>query len=964
MYSKVFVKRIGAAVLSLTMAVSLLPFARAAAPIVDESYYGTLDYYGALTEGSVVKSYRLNGNTDLADIGSYTQVNNLTDRTEPVIDGDRVTFHLTDDSLKNFYFEGKTDKPFREMPFLISISYKMNGVETDAEDMAGQTGLAEITLDVKPNPLASAYQRNNFALEAAAVLKDSDLLSIEAPGGQLQKVGDLVTALYLVLPGETRSFTLRVGAESFSFPGFTFMIQPATLAQLDQIKELKEAKEELEGAARDLSDSMDAILTSLEGMDTDLRQTSAGLDRLDRARSIISSGKAAVYDQADRTLASLTDLTESLKPVVEHIKTGKEAMAESTRQLVVLTENVDGLRPELQDLQTDLADLQTDVNSLHTTLELLQSDGFSAEAQLGILSRDLGSMNEHLDGFKTDVDRIAENLNALSRDLDEVREDLETLQSDLQRLSARTGTLRSSVSSLKGLDVKLDTIDAIPIGETSYSPAEIRQAKVLMDGIPATETTERVPGIYDICVALGYDDSGHLLLLNKELALTQFILNNAEAITMAIVQSNPEQSAAMEQGIDEAMAQALPAAAAQVTAQKMAALYPDLDPDSEAYAAAYQAVYQAVLADEDFQAQVRAQVVDGAEAQALSQSGLDQEERAQMLSLLHYQWDTGVNVSQQLDNLDALNGYISAGNAKLADFNRNLASLTNATASLLQALEDLMNHVDKNSVDNIQGLLADTQNLLNSSQNALRDTRSMLDTAGYTLTDTQALLETARTLIGHLTSYDIQSLNQHTNSLFDTGLRTAEKLDGIVAQTTLLSQTITDYEPDAQAALDDASRQVSNAVALLEDLNTFSKSLEDLLQTAGQDLDQGAATSLRGLSSTLRRMADGLGTTSTVRRAKDTITRLVEDKWEAYTGGENNLLNMDSQAEMVSLTSPENPAPNTITLVLRSQEIKTGEEAEETRSGGDEDQGLEKPGFWGRVGRMFHDFAAIFTGDD
>lgn len=963
MYSKAYLKRIGAAALSLALAVSLLPMVRAADPIVDESYYGTLDYYGALTEGSVVKSYRLNGNTDLADIGSYTEVNNLTDRTEPVIEGDRVTFHLTDDSLKSFYFEGKTDKPFREMPFLISISYRMNGVETDAGDMAGQTGLAEITLDVRPNPLASAYQRNNFALEAAAVLKDSDLLSIEAPGGQLQKVGDLDTALFLVLPGETRSFTLRIGAEDFSFPGFTFMIQPATLAQLDQIKELKEAKEELEDAAKDLSDSLDTILTSLEGMDGDLRRTAAGLEQLDRARATISSGKARVYDKADRTLASLTDLTESLRPAVEHIKTSKEALAESAQQLAVLTESVDGLRPELQDLRADLTDLRTDMNGLHDTLELLQSDGRTAEAQLGLLSGDLGELKLRVEDFKDDTDAIARDLNTLSRDLDSVSDDLDDLQQDLKRVSTRTGDLRNSVSSLKGLDARLNTIDSIPIGDTSYSPAEIRSAKTQMDGVPATDTTERVPGIYDICVALGYDDSAHLLLLNKELALTQFIMTNAEAITMAIVRNDPEQQAAMEQGVAEAMEQALPAAAAQAAAQKMEALYPDLSPDSDAYAAAYQAVYQAVLADEDFQDQVRAQVINGAQAQALDRSGLDREDRAQMLSLLHYQWDAGVNISRQLDNLERFNSFITTGNARIDDFNKSLASLTASTASLLLALEDLMDDVDSNSVDNAQDILTDSQNLLNSSRSALLDTRDTLDTADNALTDTQALLGTARTLIDRLTSYDIQTLNQHVNSLFDTGVSTVEKLDGIVEQTAQLSQTITDYEPDAQAALDDASLQVSNAVGLLEDLNSFSRSLEDLLKAAGPDLDQGAASSLRGLSSTLRRAADGLGTTSSVRRAKDSITRLVEDKWDEYTGGENSLLNMDSQAEMVSLTSPENPAPNTITLVLRSQEIKAEDAADETRSDGSGSQEQEKPGFWSRVGRMFHDFAAIFTGD-
>ena len=880
MFSKSFVKRAGAAALSLVMAASLVPCAGAVDPLVDESYYGTLDYYGGLTDGSVVKSYRLNGNTDLADIGSYTEVNNLTDRTEPEIEGDHVYFHLPGDGLKSFYFEGKTDKPYREMPFLISISYKMNGAACDAEDMAGQTGLAEITLDVKPNPAASAYQRNNFALEAATILKDSDLISIEAPGGQLQKVGDLSTALYLVLPGETRSFTLRIGSEDFSFPGFTFLCQPATLAQLDQIAELKEAKEELEGAARDMSDSLDVILDSLEGMDGDLARTADGLDQLNRARGTISAGKGRVYTQADRTLADLTDLAEVLKPAVDHIRTAKEALAESTDQVIVLTETVDGLRPDLQDLRTDLVAIQGDMNALNDTLELLKADGLTARDQLGALSGDLGDLNLDLDRFKGDVGNIEKNLGDLDRELDDLDDDLTTLQTDLKKVVSRSGDLESSLDKLNLKKLNLSPIDSITINGQEYSVQKIES------------THTQANSIYDLCThppedsgITPFSDDESSILLTRENLFARYLEDegNATAIARASAQ-------------DEISAKA---------------------------------------------AQIRQQ--------------------AHLLSFLNYQWDDGINVQKQLDTLNQFNGFIQKGTKEINSYITALNGVTGGTSDLLAALDALLNHVNTGALENARDLLDDSQSLLGNARTALDHTKSALDTAGTTLEDAQALLDTGGALIGHLTAYDNQALNDHANSLFDATAGTIDQLDAILAQASQLSQTVTKYEPAAQDALTAAQRQINAAVGLLGDLNTFGNSLEDLMRSAGTDLDGGSKTALESLSSTLRRASRGLNTTSTVRRAKDTVTRLVEDKREEYTGGENNLLNMDSQAEKVSLTSPENPVPNTITLVLRSQEIKTDDEADSRQAARQAES--EKLGFWGRVGRMFHDFVAIFTGD-
>ncbi len=102
----------------------------------DETYYATLDYYGGLDEGSVVKSYHLNSQRRITDYGKYDAVENLTDSTQPTLGEGQVVFTLGEDAPDKFYFEGKTAQPYEDLPWTVSLSYKLNGVPTPAEKLA------------------------------------------------------------------------------------------------------------------------------------------------------------------------------------------------------------------------------------------------------------------------------------------------------------------------------------------------------------------------------------------------------------------------------------------------------------------------------------------------------------------------------------------------------------------------------------------------------------------------------------------------------------------------------------------------------------------------------------------------------------------------------------------------------------------------------------------------------------
>ena len=171
-------RRLSACGLALLTALSAALPAGAAelSPMRDETYYATLDYYGGLMDSSVVKSIRTFGSPAISDYGVYDEIINLTDSREAAVSGDQVSFDLTGNVPEKFYFEGKTNRPYDQFPWQLSLSYTLNGLPARAEELAGEKGVVEITLDALPRADASEYSRNNLVLTAVSMFNGDDIL--------------------------------------------------------------------------------------------------------------------------------------------------------------------------------------------------------------------------------------------------------------------------------------------------------------------------------------------------------------------------------------------------------------------------------------------------------------------------------------------------------------------------------------------------------------------------------------------------------------------------------------------------------------------------------------------------------------------------------------------------------------------------------------------------------------------
>lgn len=750
--------------ISLILAAILLPSAGTVCawasdgyPVCDETYYGTLDAYGELKDGSVVKSYQLNGATSVTDYGDYDEVINLTDDRVGVSGNGKVNFDLSKDTPDRFYFEGKTAEPYENLPWTIGLSYKMNGLQKDAEDLAGQCGVAEITLDLVPNKGASAYEQNNFVLEAAAVFSDDEILSLEAPGAQVQTVGNFRIVLYMALPGEEQHFTMRVGSENFSFDGFTFLIEPATLEQLDEIADLREEKSKVEDSYDAMSSGLDAILSALDGLDGSLSGAADGLDELNSARASAEENSDSIYSGLDSADDSLEDLSDSLDPLYDNVRTFRKFVKEVKEITENLADQTSGIAPALE--------------SLYTDLRVLESK--EAEDLYALSEEDIG-----LDSLKGDLGALQNAANALQNILD------------------------------SAYDLKVD-------GDTVYGE---------IDGENVSDLLAERTALDNAYKASGYE--------------------TFEEFAQAYVYSQIKQTV-YQQLYQGALAQRYP----------------------EAQAAAY--------ADANVNQQTAQYIANNSDSVAASIT------QAETL------YASGDSLEQMQSLIDALN----------AD-----SSGKYSTVAILQLLAE------------------PASDLLDSISEVIGDGNSLIDNYYQDRTDIWNQADKMMTALGEAST----SLNE---------------LNGVIA----------DYDDELDDALKDAAEQAKALTDVVDSLGEVVGSVNEAAQDSRESLSEGTEDSLTNLAETLRRIGEGLTGTDDVRDAKDSISDVIEDEWDSHTGENDNLLNADAGAVKVSLTSEKNEEPATVQILLRSEEIKVGEENQTEESAVAE----TSMNFWSRAANLF-----------
>lgn len=413
----------GATVMTVvTLATSLVPaqavLAGEASASVDEAMYVNLDYYGQIDKVNMVKSISLNGTSSFTDYGDYTDVTNMTDHTEPVLGDGSVTWNFAPDQNGRFYYKGVMKNDQVTLPWTFDVSYKLNGVPTDADKLAGASGTVEIHIDATANENAREYYRNNMMLAVAVLVDLTKCYSVEADGAQVQNIGSQTGVVFTALPGEDGDYTVRIGSDSFESDGVLMTMIPGTTKDLEHVKDLKDAKDTWKEAGDQLYDSMEQMALSVESMRDGVNDLQSGLGSAENARGVWSGSKDNILDNNDKALASLTAVSEQMQAMVPHIESAKESaeivhdslgdivnsMREMQDPLRKLNTSLRGIKSNTEDLAAGVAPLNQLMQTLIALDATLQSSEQIYVTQLASLGVSLEQVeNDYYDG---DVDLI------------------------------------------------------------------------------------------------------------------------------------------------------------------------------------------------------------------------------------------------------------------------------------------------------------------------------------------------------------------------------------------------------------------------------------------------------------------------------------------------------------------------------------------------------------------------------
>lgn len=692
----------------MTASAGIASFGAAGVPVCDEAMYVTMDPYGGISEASVVKSYELHGAREITDRGTYQAVHNMTGMEKPEVDGDTVIFRLLEEPENDrFYFEGRMEpeEVSGTLPWDITVSYRLNGVERRLEELAHEKGVLKISIDAVPNAGTSEYFRNNMTMEIAAVVDMDQNLSVEAPGAQIQSIGSMKTVLFMVMPGEEQHFELEIGSNDLEFSGLLFLMAPVTIRQLERLEDLRKARDTVKDSADAIGDSLDVILDSLDGLQGGLGSTVEGLGQLDRSRQILSDAKGGIYVDADQALALLKELSDRGIPFPAYVEEARKALEDMNGELNAMNTSVQALDDQLESLGYGLKHVTMDLND---TADLLYDT-------------------------RHDVGDLEDGLARLRKDLEELKEKKEAVRK-------RVAELKKVIARLKELQEQIQGHGDV-LGISDQEREELMEQLSGFCGGFADEAWEK----YEAVTASGSDAVGDAL---GDLA-----------------------------GVGTEIA--------------------------------------------------------------------------------------GKGLSRLIRALEALVG--------AAEKPSRLESMIGSVTQSISTLEHIIYRVHRDG---------------ESLENVLSDTGDVADTLRHTAATGQNLVEHVDRLTGILNT----------------------------------------YHGTASASLKDTGLLIDSAVRGTDAMHTLLSNVEESLKKAGEPLDAGTKKTIEGLSSALSAALSGLSETGVIRDAKNTVEDLADEKWEEYTGEDMTILNADIHAEKVSFTSGENPEPQSLQIILRTEGTKETEE--------------------------------------
>ncbi len=754
---------------------------------VDETLYLNLDYYGNISDANVVKGINFNGTSSYTDFGDYLKITNMSDEQKPEIKNGSVTFEKNKNG--KFFFQGELKPDKIQAPWTFDITYKLNGVVTDADQIAGASGLVEMNIDCMPNKSVSKYMQDNMMLFVAIPVDIQKCYSVDAPESQTMTLGQYTGIVFTALPGQEGHFQVRLGTDQFESVGAIFAMTPGTVGALNKIKDIKDIKDDFRNDTNAMLDDFDNVLDDVTDVSAQLKITNQILEQLQSGKNKIHGNAQVIFDGNDVAIQDLRDLNGTLTPLNDDLKTAQWMVYDVNQNLNTLDSDLMDSSAKLKSLSTKLKRLGSSMSG--TSIDNLQIQDMSDEIHgvtkaLGNVNTDINKLtdrdSEDWTKFKASASEVTTNA-ALTH----VRNHTEGISSEEAAAAEEVVKKVQKAAKLAQSDPSSNEeyVDKIVSACTEAVSAAFNAAQ-----LEASKNQDAALGA-QVITALGMDSVG--LATKDQITLLATALQNMGITdTSTIVKAT---GTALQAGTSGMAAALAPTLSASPKGQK-----------------AKEAAVQAFLWQE-------------------TKAALGDDPAKTSAYLGH------VNDLSNLQNdaKDLENTAIGKNASQLAD---DVNGLTKVIKEILRATDSLVDSdAAENLVDYINSVTSDLNEIMDNGGAVAFDAAKTLNTLRSVISDIDEL-------IGIMNAYygDVQKTLEDSENV----LTQIQKTSGDAATALQnLNSTLRSAEPDFSAAADNSFKvghmAIDNTNKIVDDTKDFKSTGRNLRDTINNKLDEEEA---------------------------------------------------------------------------------------------------------------------------
>ena len=478
-----------------------------AASAKEEVIYANLDASGTVTGVYAVNSFAVQAGDTVTDHGSYTAVRNMT-TTDPLEhSGDTVTAAVAEDG--KLYYEGTMDTA-TALPWLVKLTYTLDGAEIAPEELGGKSGALTIRLQVSRNPDCTGDFFDQYALQVTMTLDTDRAQNIVADGATMANVGSNKQLSYILLPGSDSDVTvtadvtdfamnaislngvklrLNLGLDGADLTGMLDRLQSGSVqlddganALADGIAQVQAGLDTLNGKSGELTGGSAKVKAALTQMQTALNGVSASTDQLTTlldASTQIQNGIA----QLDAGAAQLDEQVsyDAYKAILKENGLDLDQLKDGNAKAMEQLEQLARVMPQLKDVilllkgsSANIDAMETYLNTVHDGVAQLHAGSSTLNSQYGqfdagvrqlanALTGMLGNLSVLTDGVNqlaSQYGQLDSGLNAYTDGVAQLKAGVQQLTDGAAQLTAGTGELRSNVS---GIDMS-DQLDSLLAG--------------------------------------------------------------------------------------------------------------------------------------------------------------------------------------------------------------------------------------------------------------------------------------------------------------------------------------------------------------------------------------------------------------------------------------------------------------------------------------------------------------------